>query len=366
MRLYLSAMSHATVGAALMLACAACGSSNAPLKTASTAISAEVIGVPSVVWDDAAGATTVVVKFSARARDNAPLGPNDIDVQMLVDNAPLDNESQLQQDAHQLEIDLHYTLVLDATYSMMLHDPPAFEPMKAAAKKSVEAGERAWKTRPGSFNWDVTWFDDDVYRPEGAWNEANILAIPAPQQGSFTRLYAAVDSAISRISQQVAALNPASRAKRHDVMVVFSDGKDNHSWHGNAELDALRDLDSGLKYREVGWPGTTLDNVLNDITASNSFTLHTIGMGSDINEVELAKLASTGHGIFVKNPGTAGIATLFERVSQEFNTIQTRGATIPNPSGDYTFTVLVRQRDTNGEARINFRIHAGDTSAKLL
>lgn len=357
----------------VLMVLAACGSAPAPASASAPTparsegprLAAQMIGTPTVSWDNGLGGTTIVVKFTARTLDGMPLGPGDVDVELLLDDKPLDNESPLQQGAEQLEIDLHYAMVLDATYSMLLHEPAAFEPMKAAARKSVETGVRTWKARPGAFGWDVTWFDDFIYRPEGTWSEANIMAIPTPVQGTFTRLYAAVDNTLDRLAQEDAALPAAGAKKRHNIVVVFSDGKDNHSGWSNQGIDEVKNVDAGLRYHKLGWPATSLDTVLTKIAGRDNLTVHTIGMGSAINDGELQKMATAGRGIFVKNPGSGGISSLFERVTQEFNTIQTRGATIPE-AGDHDFTVVVRQHGGQAKDEIKFRIHAGDSEARVV
>ena len=55
-----------------------------------------------------------------------------------------------------------------------------------------------------------------------------------------------------------------------------------------------------------------------------------------------------------------------EQVLREFTTIQTRGAEIPLPPGDYDFTVTVTNRSGGNSDSYEFRMHAGDPQAGLL
>ena len=58
-------------------------------------ITLELSGTPTVGYS--AGRTTVVVQFVARGKDGVPVSPADVEVEMLVDDDTLDNESVLQE-----------------------------------------------------------------------------------------------------------------------------------------------------------------------------------------------------------------------------------------------------------------------------
>ena len=88
----------------------------------------------------------------------------------------------------------------------------------------------------------------------------------------------------------------------------------------------------------VAWPSVGYTRLLEKIRAIPDLTVHTIGMGTDIDERALRGLAQAGNGIYVNNGRGASIEALFARVTREFTTIQSSGATIPNPSGDHEFT----------------------------
>ena len=72
------------------------------------------------------GKTSVVVQFIARDQDGYTLAADDVAVEMLVNDLPVDNESILQQDAEELSASIHFGLVLDASYFDAPAVPPGF------------------------------------------------------------------------------------------------------------------------------------------------------------------------------------------------------------------------------------------------
>lgn len=352
----------------------ACGSGQVPDETltlkptnpapnAETSLRVEPSGTPTIAWDASRGTTTVVARWIARRADGTPLGPNDVDVALNLNGRGLDPEVILQQGAQQLGVNLTYGMVLDATYSMMLHTPPAFGPMTEAAQKSVQTGEALWRDKPGSYTWTVAWFDDYVYRPETPWADSALLSIPAPSQGAFTRLYSAVDFGLSELSRVRATTTSGSQ---QDVLVVFSDGRDNHSAWTPPDTNDLVQRDNGLSYRKLSWPGTALNTLLAKIQGLPNLTVHTLGMGTDVNDAELQAIADAGRGIYVKNPNSSGVGALFERVTQEFTTLQSSGASLLNAPGDYVFSVTVTDHATGTQGTLAFNVHLGDEKARVL
>jgi hypothetical protein len=320
---------------------------------------------PTVTWRAEHAATDVVLKFVARRADGTPLCADDVSVQLLMDGAPLDSEAILQADAKAQEVNLMYSLVLDATRSMLLHSPPAFEPMKLAAQKSVRTGTQLWTERPGIFAWTVNWFDDFVYRPAERWPEDALLGIADPDDASFTRLYAAVDFAIDDLAKRREEAGLADDA--HNVMVIFTDGHDNHpAWNPPQVRDQLVQPEVGHSFHKIAWPTVEFSTLLEKIRSTPALTVHTIGMGNDIDEAALRSLAQAGNGIFVNNGKGSSIEALFARVTREFTTIQSSGATIPNPSGDHDFTWLVTAKNGAGSGKLTMRLHIGDADAKAL
>ncbi len=320
---------------------------------------------PQVTWRADRAATDVVLKFVARRADGTPLSAADVDVQMLIDGLPLDSEAILRADAQAQSVDLMYTMVLDATRSMLLHTPPAFEPMKQAAQKSVRTAAQLWSQRPGVFAWTVNWFDDYVYRPAERWPDEALLGIASPDDASFTRLYAAVDYALDDLPARRQDAGVGEDA--HLVMVIFTDGHDNHpAWNPTEPRDDLVQPEVGHAYHRVAWPSIAGPRLLEKIRATRNLTVHTIGMGTDIDEAALRSLAQAGNGIYVNNGRGASIEALFARVTREFTTLQSSGATIPNPAGDHEFTWRVTAKNGSGTAELSMRLHVGDADAKAL
>jgi hypothetical protein len=323
----------------------------------------EIVGTPSVNWNPTNGKSTAIIQFVVRDENALPLEASKIAVEMQVDGREIDNESLLEKDAEELAASLLYSLVLDASYSMTQHNPPAFEPMKLAAKNSLDEMNKLWSTRPGTAEFSVLWFDEFLQRNLGKWSSDDI---PAPKQGTATKLYAAVDFMVSDMKQAYLS-GTAAGPRDHHVMLVLSDGADNLSWFSNdAAAEAILSLQGGAQYKKLGWPATTLEDVLAKIKAHPNLTVHVIGLGSAVNDADLTKIAEAGGGVYLKNPSSTAVNSLFSRVTKEFTTLQTQGAAIPLPPGDYTFTLVIKnQRNTKSDSYA-FNFHAGDSNARVI
>jgi hypothetical protein len=154
-------------------------------------------------------------------------------------------------------------------------------------------------------------------------------------------------------------------------MVVLSDGADNLSSFDDTGVTPTtnRNTSTGAGYTEFGWPSTSLDDAVAAVQAHSNLTVHVLAMGSNFANddlMNLRALATAGGGQFLRNPASSGIANLFERVTKEFTTLQTQGATIPQPQpADHTFTLLVRGIRFGGEAQVSFRYRAGPEAQYL-
>mgnify|MGYP005849827425 CR=1 FL=1 len=332
-------------------------------------LTVELAGEPSVAFDPVRGRTTVVVQFVARGADGVPLAPADLAVEMLVDGQPVDNESILQESSQELAASLLYGLVLDASGSMLQHTPPAFEPMKEAARKSVQDGRDLWQDRPGTFSWDVCWFNDVLFRRVGTWSPADLLSIPPPPLDAATKLYAATQFMAQQMAQAHQGGTAAGARDRH-ILVVFSDGADNLSGFDNSALvpPARGTTATGVAYERRGWPATSLDDALDAIRAHPRLTVHVLAMGSQFRTGDLdnlKKIAQAGGGRFLENPSSEATGQLFDQVTREFSTLQTRGAAIPQQYGDHSFTLRVQGVTFTGQGTQTFRYRAGP-DARLL
>ena len=326
---------------------------------------------PSIQYNPTNGKTSIIVQFMVREQSGRPLSDGSYTTTMLVDNEPLDVESLLDRSSQELAVNLNFAMVLDASYSMLEHNPPAFEPMKQAARDTHQSVLDTWKQRSGKVNFNLIWFAEVVnqsIRVPGVnreWVPDDILTLPAPQAGTATRLYGATrrmtDTMISDFKGGIAA-----GPRDHHVMVVFSDGKDNYSYFDNSALSQTLTTNSGASYRQSGTTPTTLDDVKSAIAAHPQLSVHVIGLGSSINDVELQAIADAGRGVFLKNPDSSRLDQLFDDVLAEFITLRTEGALIPMPPGDYTFTLRVTNSAATASDEYTFRFHGGDATAREL
>lgn len=348
---------------------AGCGPALPEEAAVRTEAQLELQGTPSARYDANTGKTTVVLQFIAREKvagapdgQAQPLGPQEVSVSLRVDGREVDNESMLQAGAEELASSLVYGMVLDASYSMLQHDPPAFEPMKRAAKRSIDKGLELWANQKGSFQPLVSWFDEYLYTQDGAWAPEDVLSIPAPKEGTATKLYAAVHAMTARLSELRQSGVGAGARDRH-MMLVFSDGADNLSWFDNSHVAEALSTTSGARYLRRGAQSTTLEQTLELIRSHPGLTVHVIGLGSKVNEEELRAIAKAGRGLYFSNPLSGEIDDVFERVTKEFATLQTVGATMPIPPGAHTFELVVTPRGGGKAAACKLAFTAGEGAA---
>ncbi len=328
---------------------------------------------PTVSWKSSNSTTQMIMQFSVRDNAGQPLAANEFDVQIRVNDGPPDTESLLSQSAEDLKVNLYFGMVLDASYSMTQHTPPAFVPMKNAARDSYQEVLDLWKNRPGEVKFSMVWFDavlnqsQDVPSAARYWQPADILAIPTPTPGAFTKLYSAVDVMAKNMRSQYDK-GVFSGARDQYVMLVFSDGADNYSWVDNSASRPSQPLitDTSASYNQFGTLPTTLEAAKQSIANHPRLTTHVIGLGSAINKDELQQIATAGHGTFQSNPSSENVAQLFQSVMKEFTTLQTRGAEIPLPPGDYKITLVVTNKATGQAGQYNFKIRAGGPDAKVI
>lgn len=326
---------------------------------------------PAIRYEPTSGKTSIIIQFLVREQSGRPLSEASYATTLFVDNEPLDVESLLDRRSEALAVNLNFAMVLDASYSMLGHTPPAFEPMKQAARDTYQTVLETWKQRTGSVNFNLIWFDELVsqsVRVPGVardWTPDDILTIPTPLAGTATRLYGAARRMAETMKTDLAN-GVASGSRDHHVMVVFSDGKDNYSFFDNAAISRNLTTTSGANYRQYGTTVTTLDNVKTAIAAHPNLTVHVIGLGSSINEAELQAIADAGQGVFLKNPDSARLDELFAQVLTEFTTLKTEGALIPIPPGDYNFTLKITNAAGTASDEYSFRFHGGDPTAREL
>lgn len=347
---------------------------------AKTGLQLSVPVPPTVSYpDDGTGTTQMTLQFSVRDRAGLPLGANEFDAQLLVDDRPVDVESGLKQTAEDLDVNLYFGMVLDASYSMIQHTPPAFEPMKTAASNSYQEVIDLWKNRPGKVKFSLIWFDSVINQAHqgvggmGDWLPVDILTIPTPSSdGGYTKLHSAVEVMAKKMKSDYD--NGIFRGPRDQyVMLVFSDGADNYSWFDNSSQPMLRATRNGASFYQFGTagpvskkPADALQSAVDAISNHPRLTTHVIGLGSEIKSSELQQLATAGHGVFQSNPSSEKVAELFQRVMKEFTTLQTRLATVPLSPGEYKISLVVTNKATGESGRYDFKIYAGDKGAKVI
>jgi hypothetical protein len=324
----------------------------------------EVLNDPQVDFDPAVGTTTVVLQFVARNGNGTPLEGEEIQVDLRLNGNPVDSEGLLQEDSEQLRSNVYLSLVLDASFSMQEQQPPAFGPMLAAARKTVAAGRALYNDRPGTFDWTLYWFNDRIFTPLESvagteWLETDIERIPAPGPGTFTKLYAATEVAVAR--SKAFAEGSASDPRDHHVIVVLSDGADNYSWFPNSEINGNGSVGANRSYSYFGYRATSKEDVIRTIESHPSLKLNVIGLGSAVVDADLQQIATAGHGRYFKNPKASEVEAVFDRVALELTSIQTRGVTLPLPSGDYRLDVVVHHRGAHATHTVLF--HGGDAGA---
>jgi hypothetical protein len=352
----------------LTLIFAGCSSEEeSPVAPVSASVEIEMTSDPTVQFSPTSGKTTNVVQFIARDKYGNPLDADDVTVELLLDSRPVDNESLLQADSEELSSSINLGMVLDASYSMLLHSPPAFDPMLNAARNAVVEGLALYEGRPGTFTWDVAWFNETVSSPAVAgrkWLPDDLLTIPEPGPGTATKMFAAVERQAKLMLDQYATV--ANGPHDHHVMILLSDGADNYSWFDNSSFINGGVTTSGAPYDVTGWTTTDQTIAVDAITQHPNLTVHVLGLGSDVQDDQLEPLADAGGGRYLKNPSSSQLEDLFESVTREFATIQDHGATMPLSPGDYTFTLRVRTVRGNARDEYSFDFHGGDESARVL
>jgi hypothetical protein len=323
----------------------------------------ELQGTPVATFDPATGKTTVVLDFLVRDAGGGSVDPSTATLRRLVDGREVDVESVPDFRDTRLASNLRLGMVLDASYSMLTWQPPAFEAMKQAARstqQAIQAQYAAWNT--GTFSSSLVWFQDQyVCEPSTpAMTDAAILDIPEPRPGDATKLLAATTRMVDRLRQQRDA-SPAD-ASRYAV-VLFTDGWDNYSWYDNSGAPATSHPATGGSFTCRGDPATTLAALLEKLRAFPELEVHVIGLGNTIQASELSAIAEAGRGRFVSNPDSGQVAALFREIAREFTTVRRDGITMPLPPGEYEY---VQEVALNGAvARVKFRFRAGDAAAAV-
>jgi hypothetical protein len=346
-------------------------------------LSVELSGEPAVSFDSAIGTTTLVLDYLVRDNEGRLLEESDLDVTMFIDGEQLGvggrfGESVLDRDSAELDLSVLVTMVLDASFSLQQFNPPQFTPMLRAAQGLVDAGEDIWSDRGGAFDWSVVWFDELISRPDPAYAARfRIANIPEPVPGNFTKLYSAISNALE-LSTDLLGDGLATGPRDRHVLVNFTDGLDNLSSFANPEVRREGELRNGDPYSRVGWRATGLEDVLREIALHprypENLTVHSIALGENcadaggsgpcFDEEALADIAQVGFGQLVVSP--RNVDDLFDLIQREFTTLQSSGAVVALPPGEYEFRLVAESRKGNASGDVSFRFRIGDGTVEVV
>lgn len=336
-------------------------------------LTVELVSQTACYIDDV-GAVQLIVQYTAQDQDgrnpaSAPGAPEGYELQtsIFVDGRPLDVEAQIERESELLQSDLVVSLVLDASYSMLEHEPPAFEPMKTAAMDILRATANLWQATDSDFHWELLWFDSLLYMPlenmaGESWTIDDIAAIPEPPSGRFTALYKAIDKMVNTHAQLRESGIAAGPRDQH-VMLVFSDGADNqgHVDNSGEENVTEHNLNNMLYWAEMGGPSITLPEVKASVAEAANLRTYVIGFGESVDssvQQSLEEIATSGRGKFFYGRETSSLEELFREVQTEFVTLQTIGVRAPL-AGEHTFSLVVADPLTGAEGRRDITIDAG-------
>lgn len=329
---------------------------------------------PEITRDISAGTTEIILQFVPRNADNTPLSPEQVKVTLLINGNKIGSESLIDSRSEQLAFNVNLGLVLDASSSMAYPlDEPAFTAMLDAAKTSIETGVELWAEQEGEFSFHTTWFNNSILSSVNSesnnWIAESILDIPHPRrQLDFTRLYAASDYAIEKMAENVTEIQ--SNVRDQNLILIFSDGVDNKSHFNDADVPAKHlKINNNDEYVQLGWEDTSLEELIENIKSHDNVSVHVIGMGDelDINASALQSIADAGNGEYLPNPDAADLEKPFQRVIQEFTTLQTFGVITPVPAGhDYTFTLRVENATGGDSVDCSFQIRIEEESAVIV
>lgn len=340
-----------------------------------------VIPITPVVTREA-GKTYVFIDYLVRDDEENPLSREDFIITPTNNGEPLDAESIGDGSNTPLTSSLNYHLVLDGSYSMLTHVPPAFHPMLAAASDSIEEVRAAWVNNGGDFHYGITWFAEWIYGARGDWSSEDLASIPEPGAGTATKLFSAVEFATKKLKADHEAGIASGPRDRH-IMIVFSDGKDNYSHYDQVDQSGDEPLpplpacepaadpsfcvtDAGAEYEVVRTHAVTLADVEQAIAEHPNLTVNVLGLGSSVNGAELQRIADSGNGDYIHNPESAEVRGLFRSALQQFIDQHTIWFQIPEPAGKHTLALDFVTADHQEEARARCTIEYDTTGEPIV
>lgn len=330
-------------------------------------------------WIENNGVTRMTIEYVVRdvygntvAPENEITRADTLETQLFVNSRPLDVESKVTQTSVVLNSDLALSLVLDGSYSMLRHNPPAFEPMKNAATSILRETKNIWNQNGSQFHWELSWFDTLIYRPannnaDETWSIEDISRIPAPKaEVTPTALRKAIASMID-VHEELYADGIATDVRDQHVMIVLTDGRDNNSDSGQIEVSepSRSNEDGTLFWQAISYPATYATDLQSALSAVPNLKVFVIGLGDQVSRQELQNIADWGNGRYFYGENSTNLGALFNTVRREFITQLTLQADIPLPSDEYTFTLEARVPDTDISGQYNFSKSVSKTALPL-
>ncbi|MEM6929793.1 MAG: vWA domain-containing protein [Myxococcota bacterium] len=257
-------------------------------------------------------------------------------------------------DSENLSSDLHVTLLLDASDSVV--EAELFEQMKASAEQLLREGEADWAERPGNFSWQVIWFNQWVSAADEGWTFDDIADIPAPPPDfdGFTRLYSAMRFAVSNASQTRRDGVAAGDRDNH-LLAVFTDGRDNISGRDSEDPPNMTGVtENEAPFSIFGTTATSRAELEELIRARPWLQVSLLGFGNNIDREALDGLAEAGGGtVFEGND----IERLFGRAEQSFEILQTVGWRLPfNPNEPHVWELDFKVKDISKATTIKLDV----------
>jgi UDP-N-acetylmuramoylalanine-D-glutamate ligase len=173
-------------------------------------------------------------------------------------------------------------------------------------------------------------------------------------------LWKAVDYTIS-VHEELYANNVAAGARDQHVMLVFSDGEDNHSYFDNSaeRYSGTGDLNGLLHWTFEGYPSTRIQDVKTRLADVPNLRVYVIAFGQQLGEQgkkDLKSLAEQSRGQYFFGSDSSTLGQLFSSVAREFITLQTLGIETPLEDGKYEFSLRTKHRASGAEGRRNFSL----------
>ena len=167
------------------------------------------------------------------------------------------------------------------------------------------------------------------------WDIDDIAFLPKPQEGRLTGLYKAINY-MAGVHHDMYQQGTAASARDQHVMIVLSDGADNHSFFDNRTHQQGGDWNGTLYWTEFGSHPVTQAQLRSTLESSPvpNLRVHVVGFGQAVNEQELTSIATAGEGQYFYGEDATTLERLFTDVQREIATLQTIGVEADEADGE--------------------------------